>query len=187
MSKTFKLLVTELEKLPSVGKKSALKIAYHLACKNKMQTQSFINILEKSTSQIMLCNNCGCIAENELCDFCLDPIRDRSKVCLIEDAKDVFYIEESGIYKGLYYVLESADEDALNKLLAFINTTQIKEVIFAFSPSSSSDILAFYIEDKLKLALSPPVFSKIAQGIPSGIKLSDIDSYSISSAFSRRD
>jgi recombination protein RecR len=178
----FEKLVEALEALPTIGKKSATRLAYHMAIEDGFSAMKLSHAIEHAVNSIRTCKECHNISEDELCTICSDPVRDHSKLCIVQSAKDIMSIEESGEYNGKYYVinrLEYLDDRHLKA-----NMNQIEEIIFAFSPSIATDTMVLYIEDKL--SGYDIRFTKIAQGVPIGVELENIDKISLSRAFSSR-
>jgi recombination protein RecR len=180
--KHFYKLVDALESLPSVGKKSALKIAYHLSIENKYSATRLIHDIENASTNIRLCKFCNCLSENEICEICIDDSRDKSKLCIVESPKDIFLIEESKCFDGLYFSLGELLSEQIEQLIHI--TQEVNEIIFALTSSIQNESLILYIEDKLKDKNIS--FSKIATGIPNGVRLENVDSISLSSAIISR-
>jgi len=138
--------------------------------------------IETGVNAIQSCSQCHNMSEDELCAICSDEQRDMSILCIVQSAKDILTIEESGEFNGVYYVLsriEDMDEFHLKNAVK-----DVEEVIFAFPPSIATDTMILYIEDKLEgLELR---FSKIAQGVPTGVDLENIDMVSLSRAMEAR-
>jgi len=178
----FEKLVEALESLPSIGKKSATRLAYHMAIEDGFSAMKLSHAIEHAVNSIRTCRKCHNISEDELCTICSDPVRDRAKLCIVQSAKDIMSIEESGEFNGLYYVINRLEYLDDTHLKANIN--EVDEVIFAFSPSIATDTMILYIEDKL--SHYDIKFTKIAQGVPIGVELENIDKISLSRAFSSR-
>ncbi len=179
----FNKLVEAFESLPTVGKKSALRFAYHLVLNDTFSAMKLSNAIESAIKNIRKCERCGALSENEICDICLDERRDHQKLCIVESAKDIFVLEEYKLFDGHYFVLSDLEEASLSKLEEMVQSGA-KEVIFALTPSLASDALILFIEDKLKAyALH---FTKIAQGVPTGVHLENVDMLSLSKALESR-
>ena len=183
--KSFNLLVEQLEQIPSIGRKSALKIAYTLAIENKMLALNIAHCIESAISQVQVCEICGGMAEGRICEICEDSARlYHQSLCIVNSAKDILTLEELGIFGGSYFVISSVKEVDFADLRAKIAEYKKREIIFAFSPSLSSEAMMLYIEDKLQgVNLT---FSKIAQGIPTGVGLDNIDKLSLQRALDCR-
>lgn len=181
---SFYALVQSLEKLPSIGKKSAEKMAYTLCVENKILGLNIAKSIQEATSKIKKCSKCGGLSEEEECQICQDEERANGELCIIAHPRDIAIIENTGSFRGKYFVLESLESVDFESLTSMILDNKIKEVIFSFSPSLANDALMLFVEDRLSaLSLS---FSKIAQGIPTGIGLDHIDQLSLSRAFEGR-
>ncbi len=180
----FQKLVEALELLPSVGKKSATRMAFHMVLKSPMDAMKIAHAIEDAVSSLHRCAQCGGLSEDELCYICSDEMRDRRKLCIVENAKDILVIEESGEFDGLYFVFEELGSPAIESLKAVLDKEPIEEVIFAFTPSIQHDALILYIEDRLQEY--NVTFSKIAQGVPTGVELENVDTLSLSKALHER-
>ncbi|WP_200762402.1 recombination mediator RecR [Nitrosophilus alvini] len=181
--KKFNELVEALESLPTIGKKSAMRLAYHLVMENNMTAMKIVHAIENAVSSIQKCSKCGGISEDEICYICADEHRDSSLLCIVESAKDINIIEESGEYFGRYFVLDSIEEDDIERLKDIVSEG-VEEIIFALTPSIANETVILYVEDKLKDF--DLVFTKIAQGVPTGVSLENVDMLSISKALHDR-
>ncbi len=182
--KKFFNLVEALESLPTIGKKSAQKLAFYMVLENSMDGLKIAHAIEDAVSSLGACSMCGGLSEDELCYICSDPLRDKELLCLVESAKDIYVIEESGEYQGYYFVFDKLHEETLARLRNVLQEHGTKEIIFAFTPSIQNDALILYIEDQLKDANI--TFTKIAQGVPTGVHLENVDLLSLSKAISER-
>lgn len=181
---SFFTLVESLEKLPSVGRKSALKLGYFLAIEEKFAALKLAHALEEAVVKIKKCSQCGALSEHELCEICGDESRNNGQLCIVNHAKDIFILEESKHFNGRYFVIDSLEECDFSFLRELIIKEGIGEVIFAFSPSLASDSIIFFVEDKLQDL--PISFTKIAQGVPTGVSLENVDQLSLTRAFDSR-
>lgn len=180
----FAKLIESLEKLPSIGRKSSIRLAYFLAFEDKFNALKIAHNIETCIQELKICESCGGISQNHLCEICLDSTRNNGELCIIASPREIFLIEESGEFQGKYFVIEKLEALDLQLLQKRIETEKIKEIIFAFTPSLGSDSLMLYLEDKLAhLGLK---FTKIAQGVPTGVSLENIDQLSIIRAFQSR-
>jgi len=178
----FEKLVEALEALPSIGKKSATRLAHYMVMEDGFLAMKLSHAIEHAVKSIRTCKKCHNMSEDELCLICSDPLRETSKLCIVQSAKDIMSIEESGEFHGRYYVIDKLEYLDDRHLKA--NIVGVKEIIFAFTPSIASDTMILYIEDKL--AHENLKFSKIAQGVPIGVSLENIDKVSLSRALSSR-
>jgi recombination protein RecR len=180
--KTLTNLIEALEELPSIGKKSATRLAIELA-KDKFKALKLINAIEDVVTNIKTCEICGNLSEHEICDICANENRDKI-LAIVESFKDILTIEESGSYGGYYFVLSHLDDEHIQKIREIIKNKQIEEVIFAFPPSVESEARSLYLEDKLKdLNVD---FSQIAQGVPTGVHFENVDINSLAKAIKLR-
>ncbi|RAX52079.1 recombination protein RecR [Helicobacter sp. 16-1353] len=181
----FELLIEQLEQIPSIGKKSALKIAYSLAIENKVLALNIAHCIEDAVNCVQKCEICGGISESRICNICEDESRLFSgMLCIVGSPKDILTIEDAHIFEGVYLVVDGTQNIDFKDIIANINLYNIKEIIFAFTPTLASDAMILYIEDKLKdLNLR---FSKIAQGVPTGVGLDNIDKLSLTRALESR-
>jgi recombination protein RecR len=178
----FENLVSAFQEMPSIGKKSAIKMAYHLVMEDSFSAMKLAHAIEEGVNSIRRCKKCHNMSENELCSICSDEYRDNSKLCIVQSAKDIITIEESGQYNGIYYIireLHDLDEYHLKEMVR-----GIEEVIFAFPPSIATDTMILYIEEKL--SDTNLHFTKIAQGVPTGVELDNVDILSLSRALESR-
>lgn len=179
---SFENLVEALTNLPNIGKKSAVRLAYYMVLKDNFLALKLSNAIEEAISKIKRCARCNNISEDEYCAICSDESRDRTKLCIVQSPKDIFLIEEANLYDGLYYIvnsIEDLDQEHLNSI-----ANGVEEIIFAFSPSISADMMMLYIENQLEG--KGIKFTKIAQGVPTGVELDSIDRLSLSKAIEDR-
>ncbi len=182
--KKFYNLVEALENLPSIGKKSASRLAFHMVLENSYDALKIAHAIEDALSHIKKCSMCGGLSEDEICHICSDENREREKLCLVESARDIYIIDESGEYGGYYFVFDRLSEENLERLAKAVESHGTSEIIFAFTPSIQTEALILYIEDRLKdLGLK---FTKIAQGVPTGVRLENVDALSLSKAITER-
>ena len=180
--KHFNKLIDSLESLPSIGKKSAMRLAYHLSIEDKYSATRLIHAIENATNSVQLCRVCNCLSENEICEICVDDSRDKKQLCIVQSPKDIFLIEDSDAFNGRYFVLSNLEQKQINQLLSIIDG--VGEIIFALSSSVQNDSLILYIESKLQDKNIS--FSKIATGVPTGVQLENVDILSLSRAVSLR-
>lgn len=179
----FTRLVEALQTLPTVGQKSATRLAYHMVMSDSFGAIKIAHAIEDAVGSIRKCRSCGGMSEDELCAVCSDESRDITKLCIVENAKDILTIEENGLFDGRYFVLDSGDVLETEQLRAMAQSGA-EEVIFALTPSIANDALILYIEDKLQdLDIR---FTRIAQGVPTGVSLENIDMLSLARALEDR-
>jgi recombination protein RecR len=168
-------LVGELEKLPGIGPKSAQRLAFHLLRVPPEEARLLADAIMKVKEQIHSCSVCYNFTDQETCEVCLSPRRDRSLLCVVADPRDLIAIERTNEYRGLYHVLggvisplEGIGPDQLRtkELVQRLQRDEVKEVILATNPQVEGETTALYISRLLKpLGIC---VSKIAFGLPMG-------------------
>ncbi len=155
-----------------------------MVAKDNFGALKIAHSIEKAIGSVQKCVKCKSLSEHELCDVCSDEEREKDTICIVSSSKDILVIEESGFYHGLYFVFESIESDDALRLLEMAREGEVKEIIFAFPPSIQNDALIFFLEEKLKIL--DVTFSKIAQGVPTGVNLENVDAMSLSRALESR-
>lgn len=179
----FTRLVEALQELPTIGQKSATRLAYHMLMHDSFSAIKIAHAIEDAVGSIKKCRSCGGLSEDELCGVCSDEGRDITLLCIVENAKDILTIEDNGLFGGRYYVLESLDAMDIEHLRSTVGSG-VEEVIFALTPSIANDAVILYIEDKLQEFSVR--FTRIAQGVPTGVSLENIDMLSLARALEDR-
>ena len=179
----FNRLVDALSELPTIGKKSATRLAYFMVMNESYVGMKVAHAIEDALGSLKKCSICGGMSEDELCHICSDEHRDDTLLCIVENAKDILLLEENGLFDGRYFVLESLDEFVVEQLEKIVQSG-VNEVLFAITPSIANDAVILYIEDKLQCY--DVRFSKIAQGVPTGVSLENIDLLSLTRALEDR-
>ncbi|MEA2110983.1 MAG: recombination mediator RecR [Campylobacterota bacterium] len=179
----FNRLVQALEELPTIGSKSATRLAYHMVMNDNFTAMKIAHAIENALGSLKKCASCGGMSEDELCYICSDDIRDIKLLCVVESAKDILTIEENGLFEGRYFVLDSLEKLEVTHLKNMVESG-VQEVIFALTPSIANDAVILFIEDKLEDM--DVKFSRIAQGVPTGVSLENIDMLSLSRALKDR-
>lgn len=179
----FNKLVDALQELPTIGKKSATRLAYYMVMRDSFAGIKISHAIEEALGSLRQCSSCGGMSEDELCFICCDEGRNSHLLCIVENAKDILLLEENALFDGRYFVLESLQELDLTRLEKIIKSG-IKEIIFALTPSIANDAVMLFIEDKLSdFNIN---YSKIAQGVPTGVSLENIDLLSLTRALNDR-
>jgi recombination protein RecR len=186
-------LASELAKLPGIGRKTALRLTYHLLKQPAEQSHRLAEALVALSVRIHPCERCFNLTENELCVICSDPRRDPSLICVVEEASDISAIERAGEFRGLYHVLGGRlspldgigpENLHIEDLVRRVATNQIKEVIIATNPSLEGEATALYVQRQL--ASRPITVSRIARGLPVGGDLEYADGVTIAQALAAR-
>ncbi len=181
-SKLIQDAVEEISKLPGIGKKTALRLVLHLLKQPESQSIQLSDAITNLRSNIRYCNDCMNISDDEQCNICASPRRDRSLLCVVEDIRDVMAIENTSQYTGLYHVLGGVispidgvgpSDLHIDKLLERCEGPDVEEVILALSPTMEGDTTAFYLTRKLKDRNLK--ISTIARGVPIGGELEYAD------------
>ena len=192
-SNRFDQLVQALRVLPSVGPKSAQRMALHLIMKNKEGAIGLANALNEATSYIHECAICHSLTENDVCDICSSHDRDEHLLCVVESPADVMAIEQSGSFRGKYHVLGGhlspldgigPEEIGIPYLVQRLSQGEIHEVILATNVTVEGQATAHYLVEATKhLNLQ---MTRIAQGVPQGGELEYVDSHTLSQAVHNR-
>ncbi|NBQ34335.1 MAG: recombination protein RecR [Gammaproteobacteria bacterium] len=188
-----KNLIKSFTKLPGVGNKTAQRFAYHLLERNREAGMELAKSLELAMTHVKNCKDCQTLTENDICSICADPDRDNSILCIVETPNDLNLIEESGIFKGKYFVLGgylspidgiTPEDLGLDILESKIKESQIIEIILATNATIEGEVTAHFIKNMTK-GLNLNV-TRIAHGIPIGGELEYADSNTIAHALSDR-
>ena len=179
--KSLEELIENVQTLPTIGKKSATRMAMYLV-KNKFEALKIANSIENAVTAIEECKECGNLSENELCEICMSERE--NKICIVAHSKDIILLEENEIFNGYYFVMPELDNSKIEKLIELIKKKKIEEIIFAYTHSIENEAKIIYLEDRLKQFNI--TFSKIAQGIPMGVGFENVDITSLYKAFSGR-
>lgn len=186
-------LATELAKLPGIGRKTALRLTYHLLKQPPEQSKRLAHALDSLSDRVRRCSRCFNLTEADPCMICNDLRRDQSVVCVVEEASDITAIERAGEYRGMYHVLGGRlspldgvgpDDLTLSQLADRIGAGEIHEVIVATNPSLEGEATALYVQRQL--APAGVTVTRIARGIPVGGDLEYADGVTIAQALSAR-
>lgn len=177
-------LVEAFESLPTIGKKSAQRLAYHIVMNDNYCGIKIAHSIENAINSIHKCTKCGSMSEHEICEICLDDTREGTILCIVQSAKDIFTMEESKQFSGKYFVISELEQSLIDKLINFITEHKTQEILFAMTPSLSNDAFILFIEDRLQSFNVG--FTKIAQGVPTGVSLENVDILSLAKAIESR-
>ncbi|MBM3193746.1 MAG: recombination protein RecR [Chlamydiae bacterium] len=186
-------LISFLRKFPGVGKKSAERFAFQLISWKESDLLGFSNLLSQIKKDLLTCNTCKALFEKEKCPFCDVEKRDFNLLCVVASAKDIFTIESTGIYNGLYHVIPGLlspverfgpSELQFSELKERLFNIHAKEVILALDSTIEGDATALFLKKELnKEGIS---VSRLAMGMPLGSSLDFLDEGTLSKAFSSR-
>ncbi len=181
-SKKLEKAVNEMAQLPGIGKRTALRLVLHLLKQPKEQTHSLVESLQNMREEIKFCVNCNTLSDNDICEICANPQRDKSIICVVEDIRDVMAIENTGLYKGLYHVLGGRispidgvgpSQLSIMPIVEKVSIGEVKEIIFALSSTMEGDTTNFYIYKQIQsFGIN---ISTIARGIAIGDELEYTD------------
>lgn len=188
-------LTEELSRLPGIGRKTALRLVHHLMKGSREDTRRLARSLADLADKVRACDVCGNFSEHELCEICANPRRDRSVLCVVEEAYEVGVIERTGQYRGLFHVLggrlsplDGIGPEELNfaTLLSRIDGSggEIREVIVATNASVEGEATSVFLEQEIR-PLGPRV-TRLARGIPVGSDLEYVDGTTIAQALAGR-
>lgn len=186
-------LASELAKLPGIGRKTALRLTYHLLKQPAEQSRRLAEALSTLSERVHPCERCFNLTDVELCAICSDPRRDAAVICVVEEASDISAIERAGEFRGLYHVLggrlsplDGVGPESLHieDLVRRVADAPIREVILATNPSLEGEATALYVQRQL--ATQPVTVTRIARGIPVGGDLEYADGVTIAQALAAR-
>ena len=182
-------LMSILKKLPGVGSKTAERFAFQLFTWQESQLKEFSSHLLSLKEKICACSECGCLSEDNSCPFCHGIERSKKSLCIVSSPKDVFIIEESRSYHGLYHVLSTLfspidgkmpEKEEIDKLKKRILDLQVEEIILALDATLEGDATALYLKDELKAYDLKA--TRLAFGIPIGSSLEYVDGTTLARA-----
>lgn len=192
-SPSIEKLIESFEKLPSIGHKTAIRLAFHMLDMSTEETDEFIGSIKEAKQKLKYCSTCFNIADSDPCPICSSPKRDHSTICVVEDVRDIMAMERTHEYKGVYHVLHGTispmngigpDEIKIKELLDRIRDNEIKEVIIATNPRVEGEATSIYISKLIK-AFNIKV-TRIAHGIPVGGDLEYTDEITLMKAMEGR-
>jgi recombination protein RecR len=186
-------LIDELGRLPGIGPKSAQRIAFHLLAAEPADVGRLAAALQRVKDEVKFCTTCGNVAEAEQCRICIDPRRDETVICVVEEPKDVVAIERTREFRGRYHVLGGAispiegigpDDLRVRELLQRLQDGTITELILATDPNLEGEATATYLARLIKpMGLR---VTRLASGLPVGGDLEYADEVTLGRAFSGR-
>ncbi len=192
-SPSIEKLIESFEKLPSIGHKTATRLAFHMLDLNDQETTEFINSITNAKKNLKYCSICYNISDTDPCPICASPKRDSSLICVVEDVKDIIAMERTHEFKGVYHVLHGSispmngigpDDIKIKELLSRIQTGKISEIILATNPRVEGEATAMYISKLIK-PMGIKV-TRIAHGVPVGGDLEYTDEITLTKALEGR-
>lgn len=186
-------LIEQLKKIPGIGSKSAQRISFYLLKTKKKNAIELANAIIDAREKTFFCSKCNNITSQSQCEICSDSKRDSSKICVIEEPFNVYSIEKTNLYNGLYHVLHGnlspikgigPDELKISGLINRVENGSVEEVILATSPTTEGNATAYYLTEilrKYKIKIT-----RIALGLPIGADIDYVDSVTIARSIEGR-
>ncbi len=185
-------LVTQLTKLPGIGRRTAQRLAFHLLSARPEEALELARAIEDVKTRVRFCRECGNLTEADLCDVCSDSRRDRTVICVVEQPVDVVSLERTHEYRGLYHVLGGAlspldgvepSDLRIGALMARIEKGGVDEVVLATNPTMTGEATASYVADRLRNKVK---VTRLASGLPVGGDLEYADEVTLGRALAGR-
>ncbi len=192
-SPSIEKLIQSFEKLPSIGNKTAARLAFYILNASEEETNEFVSSIINAKKNLKYCSKCYNISDTDPCIICANPKRDQSQICVVEDVRDIIAMERTHEFKGVYHVLHGSispmngigpDDIKIKELLARLMDGQVKEVILATNPRVEGEATAMYLSKLIK-PLGIKV-TRIAHGIPVGGDLEYTDEITLTKALEGR-
>jgi recombination protein RecR len=186
-------LIKHLSRFPGIGEKTAERLAMHILKMPRRDAEQLSQSIMALKETIQICSMCFALSDTETCKICSDPGRDAALVCVVEQPGDMASIEKSGVYRGLYHILQGVlspmnnvgpDDIHIKELLARIQSGGVKEVVLATSTSVEGESTAGFIAEKLRVF--PVAVTRIASGVPIGGDLKYVDQVTLGRAMETR-
>ena len=186
-------LVEEFSRFPGVGRKTAQRLAFRVLSYTPEEARNFAEAIVRVKEQIRPCSTCFIFTDNDPCDICSSSSRERSQLCVVEQANNVLPIEKSGIFHGLYHVLNGAvspldgigpEQLTVPQLRERIRRENIDELILATNPTVQGEATAMFLQHEFEHQVTR--ITRLARGLPAGGDLEYVDDVTLSEAFSGR-
>ena len=174
-SASIEKLIEEFEKLPSIGHKTAVRLAFHILNSSTEECEKFAETIVNAKKNLRYCSVCNNISDTDPCEICSNAKRDKEMICVVEDVRDIAQIEKTHEYNGVYHVLNGVispmngigpNDIKLKELITRVGSNDVKELILATNPNVEGEATAMYIS-KLVKPFNLKV-TRIAHGIPIG-------------------
>jgi recombination protein RecR len=185
-------LVTQLTRLPGIGRRTAQRLTFHLLSAKQEDALELARAIEDVKLRVRFCRECGNLTEEEVCAICSDARRDRSLICVVEQPVDIVSLERTGEYRGLYHVLGGAlspidgvepSDLRVGGLLGRIERGGVEEVVLATNPTMTGEATAAYLADRLRDTVR---VTRLASGLPVGGDLEYADEVTLGRALAGR-
>ena len=192
-SPSIEKLIQSFEKLPSIGNKTAARLAFYILNASEEETNEFVSSIINAKKNLKYCSKCYNISDTDPCTICGNHKRDQSSICVVEDVRDIIAMERTHEFKGVYHVLHGSispmngigpEDIKIKELLARLMDGQVKEVILATNPRVEGEATAMYLSKLIKpLGIT---VTRIAHGIPVGGDLEYTDEITLTKALEGR-
>ena len=192
LSPAIENLITQLTRLPGIGTRSAQRLAFHLLAVPGEEANALAEAIVDVKTRVRACRTCGNLTEDEECTICIDPRRDRSVICVVEQPVDVMSLERTHEYRGLYHVLGGAlspldgvdpSDLRIQGLLDRVAAGEVAEVVLATNPNMTGEATASYLADRLRDRVA---VTRLASGLPVGGDLEYADEVTLGRALQGR-
>lgn len=186
-------LIEEFAKLPTIGRKSAERLVFHLLRKSQDELNAFARALANVKINVTACAVCGCFAETSPCSICADAKRDRQAICVVTETRNIILLEQTGIFSGTYHVLGGLIDMArgitpghlnIQPLLMRLKSGGVQEIILALNPTFEGETTALYLQKVLKEYSIKT--TKLARGLPAGADIEYADEKTLLEALEHR-
>jgi recombination protein RecR len=190
---SMKALIEEFSKMPGIGPKSAQRLAFYILRSAKNDAQALAGAIMKVKESVRFCRACNNLSDEETCEICKSPSRDRTLLCVVEEPNDIIAIERSGNFNGVYHVLLGSlspldgigpSDLKIEELLGRVKKERFKEIVIATDFNTEGEATALYLQKVLKG--SGARVTRVAYGIPVGGDLEYADQATITKAFEGR-
>ena len=190
-----KKLIEELKKIPGIGRKSAQRICFYLLKSGLDNALALSNAIREAREQTFFCSQCNNITSKDPCEICTDTDRETNKICVVEEPFNIYSIERTDLYKGMYHVLHGnlspirgigPDELKISGLIKRLQEGQVEEIILATSPTTEGNATAHYLSEMIKKNTNGMKITRLALGIPIGADIDYVDSVTIARAMEGR-
>lgn len=185
-------LIAQLSRLPGVGTRTAMRLAFHLLRVPDEEAFALAEAIREAKERIGFCRECGNLTEEELCAICTDQRRDRSLICVVEQPADLLSIERTHAYRGLYHVLGGAlspldgvepEQLRIDELVRRVASGEVEEVLLATNPTMTGEATAGFIADRIRAGTR---VTRLASGLPVGSDLEYADEVTLGRALDGR-
>lgn len=192
-AETIERLIAQLGALPGIGARTAERLAFHILKASDTEAMALSDAIRDVKQRIRPCKICFNLSDDEICSICSDPRRDRTRICIVEQPKDLLALEATGAYQGLYHVLMGQlapldgvepEDLTIGPLIERVRAGEVKEVIMATNPTIAGDATSLYI-DSLLAELEITV-TRLARGLPTGGQIEYANTSILSDALNER-